>query len=331
MFNIGIIGAGSFGARHAQAIAALPNAQVVAASRTNPAALDDFVSQYGGRAYTRYDALLSDPEVNAVVIATPHHLHTRIVLEAARAGKHVMLEKPMALTMHECDQIVQAVHEHDITFMAGHTNRFVPQYQQAKEIVDSGELGELVLGIDRTLKEWMAPNRRDWHLDRRTGGGMWLTIGVHNVDRLTWFAQSRVTSVSAKLDTRFHPQQADDVGTAFMRYESGFSGLIYVVGYKTGVASFELELIGTKGILRVDKFKGVAMGRNEKWRHLPSQVSAGPDTWMDEALLNQWRAFLETLETGGESPVSAEHARDVMAAVFAAEESSREEREVAVG
>ena len=97
--TIGIIGAGLFGAKHAEAIATLPNGRVVAANRTNPTALEAFVSRYGGRAYTRYEDVLSDPEVDAVVIATPHHLHTEIVLNAARAGKHIMLEKPIALNL----------------------------------------------------------------------------------------------------------------------------------------------------------------------------------------------------------------------------------------
>jgi phthalate 4,5-cis-dihydrodiol dehydrogenase len=329
--NIGIIGAGFFGAKHAEAIAALPNGRVVAANRTNLTALEAFVSRYGGRAYTRYEDVLSDPEVDAVVVATPHHLHTEIVLNAARAGKHIMLEKPIALDLQECDQIAQAVRKHGIKFMAGHTNHFVSLYQQAKEIVESGELGELVLGVDKTAKLWLASNRRDWHLDRNTGGGMWMTIGVHNIDRLTWFAQSRVMSVSAHLDTRFHQQQADDVGAAFLRYQSGFTALVYVVGYRSGVSSFEIELVGTKGILKVDKLKGLSIGRDETWQHIPAKEGIGADTWMDEALINQWQAFLDCIESDSESPVTVAFARHIMAVIFAAEESSRQQKEVSVG
>ena len=80
--------------------------RLVAASRTNAAALAEFTARYGGRGYTDYADLLADPAVDAVVIATPHHLHTAAVEAAAQAGKHILLEKPMAPTLAECDRIL---------------------------------------------------------------------------------------------------------------------------------------------------------------------------------------------------------------------------------
>ncbi len=120
--GVGIIGAGSFGERHAQALAALDDVRLVAATRTNPAALAEFTARYGGRGYTDYHALLADPAVEAVVIATPHHLHTGAVETAARAGKHILLEKPMAPTLAECDRILAAADQAGvplITYPAG--------------------------------------------------------------------------------------------------------------------------------------------------------------------------------------------------------------------
>ena len=126
MIHVGIIGAGFWGEKHADAIKVLPNVKLVAANRTNPAALNEFIKNYGGRGFTDYRKLLADPQVDAVVIATPHHLHTKIVLDAAQSGKHILLEKPIAPNLAECDQILQAVAQHQVTFMAGHTNHFVP-------------------------------------------------------------------------------------------------------------------------------------------------------------------------------------------------------------
>jgi predicted dehydrogenase len=330
MLNVGIIGAGAFGRQHARAIAALPDVQVVAASRTNASALQQFVAEFGGQGYTDYNDLIADPAVQAVAIATPHDLHTEIVIKATRAGKHILLEKPIAPTLAECDQIVSAVQASDVTFMAGHTNHFVPVYRQAKAIVDSGELGQLIMGIDKTYKFWMVPNRRPWHLDRRQGGGMWMTIGVHNVDRLTWFAGSRVRAVSAHLGTRYHDQQADDTGMAFLRYENGFAGTVAVAGYSSGAPSFELELMLTGGRLRIDKMSGLQIGRGEKWQDVPLEKVVDGETWMEEALIMEWRAFVDAIDEGSPSPISAEFARHIMAVIFAAERSSREGREVEI-
>jgi len=330
MMKVGIIGAGFWGEKHAQAIAEISNAELVASNRTNKAALDEFTKKYGGRGYTDYKGLLADPQVEAVAIATPHHLHTQIVLEAAKAGKHILLEKPMALNLEECDLILDAVRQAGVTLMVGHTNHFIPHNQKVKILLDSEEYGKPVMAIDRTLKSWWAPNRREWHLDRNLGGGMWMTIGVHNIDRLTWLIGSRVSSVSAQLATSFHNQQADDNVMAFLRYENGVAATVINVGYRTGVTSFDTEIVCTKGIIRIDKFKGILIGRDETWQELSGNVYTDPDSWMEEAMVEEWRAFLTAIENKSQPAVTGEFARHIMAVIFAAEESSRLKREVRI-
>ena len=161
MVKVGIIGAGIFGMQHAAAIAAQPNAEVVAASRTNQKALDVFTKKFGVRGYTDYSDLIANYEVDAVVIATPHHLHTEIVIDAAQSGKHILLEKPMALSLAECDQMVAVTQKAGVKFMVGHNNHFIPAYIRAKEIIASGEIGEIVLGSSTMSKRWINPNRRE--------------------------------------------------------------------------------------------------------------------------------------------------------------------------
>ncbi|NOG50728.1 MAG: Gfo/Idh/MocA family oxidoreductase [Chloroflexi bacterium] len=114
MWRIGIIGAGHYGEQHARALAQIDRAVVTAASRTHADALRDFTGRYGGTGYTDYAQLLRDPAVDAVVIATPHHLHTNIAVAAAQAGKHILLEKPMAPTLAECQQIADAARENGV-------------------------------------------------------------------------------------------------------------------------------------------------------------------------------------------------------------------------
>lgn len=330
MIRIGIIGAGFWGEKHADAINSLQGVQLVASNRTNPEALDAFITKYGGRGYTNYQELLDDKQVDAVVIATPHHLHTPIVLDAATAGKHILLEKPMAPNLEECDQIIRAVNDHSVTLMMGHTNHFVPVYKTVKKLLESGEIGEPVLITDRTLKRWWAPNRREWHLDREKGGGMWMTIGVHNVDRMVWLTGSRVQSVSAHLDTRFYEQQADDLGMAFLRFENGMAGTVITVGYKTGAPSFDTEIVCTNGLIRVDKMDGISIAQEESWRILPRDREVDLDNWMEEAMVEEWRAFLAAIKSGTPPEVSGEIARHIMAVIFAAEQSSEQKREVSV-
>ena len=331
MLNIGIIGAGFFGEKHAQAIAALNDAQVVAATRNDPAALTAFTQRFGGRGYSDYRVLLADPTVDAVLIATPHHLHTAIAIDAAQAGKHILLEKPMAPTLAECDQILQAVDAADVRLMVGHINQFAPTYRMAKAMIASGETGEVVHGVSTMNKLWMESNRRDWHLDRSTGGGMWLTAGMHCLDRLTWLVGSRAQSVSAQFGARFHDQQADDVGMIFLRYANGAVGTVISTGYRTGAPTHLTELTCTKGMLKISYDAGIQIGRDEHWQLIPESVApAMTQNWMATALIDEWRSFITAIETGSETAVTGAYARHVMATAFAAEESSRLCREVDV-
>lgn len=277
MFGVGIIGAGSFGQEHARALEALPNAHLVAAARTKAAALEDFTRRFGGRGYLDYRDLLDDPAVDIVVIATPHHLHTEIAGQAARSGKHILLEKPMAPNLAECDRIVQAARKAQIELMVGFTNHFARAYRVAKRLLESGETGQLVLGASTISKFWYEPNRREWHLDRTTGGGAWLTAGIHGLDRLTWLVDSPIEQVYAQFETRFHKQSADDVGLVSVRYANGTMGAIVSAGYAAGASKFLTELTCTRGMLNIDSVTGVTIGRDERWQTIPD---SGSMNWM---------------------------------------------------
>ncbi|MCB9450674.1 MAG: Gfo/Idh/MocA family oxidoreductase [Anaerolineaceae bacterium] len=328
MWGIGIIGAGSYGEQHAQALASLTGVRLVAASRTNAPALHAFTQTYGGTPYTDYHDLLRDESVQVVMIATPHHLHIEAALAALHAGKNVLLEKPLAPNRQECDQIVQAVREAGVKFMVGHVNHFVPAYQVAKQIIESGEMGEVVYGLATMQKYWMESNRRDWHLNRETGGGVWLTVGIHPLDRLTWLVDSPVTTVSAQFSTRFHPQQADDAGMVFLRYANGAAGTIVSTGYHTGAPKHLTELTCTRGMLNVDYTGGVTMGREEHWQTIPESLPTGD--WMHAALVEEWRQFIQSIEQDTPSPVPADFAAHIMDVAFAAEQSSQEQHEIAI-
>jgi phthalate 4,5-cis-dihydrodiol dehydrogenase len=325
MLKVGIIGAGWFGGFHAQAIAQLEQVQLVAACSTNSASLEAFCARHDLRGYTNASDLLQDPSIEAVVIATPHHQHTEITLQALQAGKHVLLEKPMAPTLEECQRIVQAAQNAHVTLMVGHTNRFSIQYRSAKAILESGELGAVRFASSTMSKFWFEPNRRPWHLERDTGGGMLLTAGIHALDRLMWLIGHPVTSVTAQLGTHFHDQHADDGAMLFLRFANGAAASVTSIGYQHGAPNHNTELIGTHGALRIDYANGVHIGRQERWTQVPN---SSREDWMLEALVQEWRAFDQAIQTKTEPPVTASVAQDVMRVIFAAQTSSREQREV---
>ena len=321
--NVGIIGAGYIGEIHGDAIRKIPGLKITGVCRINRNELEKIAQKFQAKAYEDYRTLLADQNIDIVLIATPHHLHTNIAVEAAGLGKHIVVEKPIALTLRECDKIIDAAAKAKIKLHIGFCQRFSKAYQKAKEIVDSGEIGSIVYGVSTASKFWMEANRRPWHLDRKTGGGMWLTAGIHCLDRLTWIMNSSITTVSGKFYTSFHNQKADDSGMVFVRYANGACGSIVSTGYQDGAPKHLMELTGTKGMLSVDH-AGISVGKNGKWQQVKNY---GDENWMQYAIQKQWEKFLESLLNDTIPPVSGTYARGLMEAAFAAEISSHNNKE----
>lgn len=324
--RVGIIGAGFFGEKHAQALNALPGFSVAAASRTDLGAAEEFVAQYGGAPYTRYEEVIADPNVEAVLIATPHATHEEIAVHAARAGKHTLLEKPMAHDLAGCIRIAEAFRDGP-ALLLGHVSRFSRAFRLAKQMIEAGEIGEVVSAFASMRKYWFEPNRRHWHLDRSVGGGVLLTGGIHALDRLMWLVGEPVTAVSAQIGTRFHDQPSDDFGLMFLRFAGGAAGVVSSVGYSTGAPNHETEIIGTRGILRVHSATGVSVGRDEAWHPVPDSGDPG---WLQPALQMQWSELASAAREGAPTSIDGSEGLRVMRVLFGAEESARLGAEVAL-
>src|SRR4051812_7607638 len=178
MLGVGILGAGFFGAYHARAVAALENVRVVAACAEALPLAEAFAAEHGGKPFGDWRAMLDDKSVDAVAITAPHHLHCELAVAALKAGKHVLLEKPMALSVAECSRVIAASEASRRTLMVGQIMHFVWPLMAAREILDRGELGKPVTGSSSLMKTWIESNRRGWHLDPATGGGMLMTAGI---------------------------------------------------------------------------------------------------------------------------------------------------------
>jgi phthalate 4,5-cis-dihydrodiol dehydrogenase len=322
--GVGIIGAGFFGGEHAKAVAAVPGARLVAASARTPARLEAFTGQFGGTGYADYHDLLDDPAVDAVCIALPHNLHSEATVAAAKAGKAILLEKPMAPTLADCDTIVGAVHETGVPLMVAHPYRYMRAYQEAIRLIQAGEIGRPVVATAAMVKDWTFSRREPWHL--APGGGMWVTNGCHLVDRLCLLLDDRPTDVRAMVGPRFHPQEVDDIGVGLIGFAGGAVGFARAIGYKAGARDDWSEVQGTEGALRVNHTDGLFIGRGDRWE----PVLPGPSPLLD-ALVAEWAAFLPHARGEAPSPVPAEYGRLVVATVLAGIASSETGQVTPVG
>jgi phthalate 4,5-cis-dihydrodiol dehydrogenase len=327
MLGVGILGAGFFGAVHARAIGATPGTRLAAVCAEEIGLAQSFAAEHGGKAYSDWRKLLEDPAVHAVLIATPHHLHCEMAVAAATAGKHLLVEKPMARTAEQCSTIIAAAERHGVKLMIGQILHFSLPGLVARRIIDSGELGRPVLGSSALLKLWMESNRRGWHLDPATGGGMLMTAGIHALDLLVWLMDSKVAAISAAAGALFHEQAADDSAMMLLRFANGRYGQVASVGYRDGATTYGADLICEHGTLHIDLDRGVRIGRGDKWTDVPA--SSEPD-WMLRAVEREWRTMADAIANNAPIPVTGAYGRHIIACIEATLASGREKREMAV-
>lgn len=327
MVGIGLIGAGHFGAVHAAAIARQPDARLVAVCSGRPEQAAAFAATHGGTARPDWRAVLDDPAVSAVVIATPHDLHVDVAVAALASGRHVLLEKPMAPSVALCGEIEAAAASAPGLLMIGHVMHFFRPILAARAVLAEGRLGRPLAGTSGLVKLWMEANRRPWHLTPETGGGMLMTAGIHALDQLVWLMDGRVAAVSAMTAALFHPQSADDSAFLNLRFADGRLGQVTSLAYRDGAVTNAMQLVCEGGVLDIDLDRGVRIGRGTAW----TDVAGSWETdGMAAAVTREWRAFLDAIAADDRSPVPAAYGRHVVGIIEAALASSATRAEVAV-
>ena len=254
--GVAVIGSGRAGLIHARNFAAgIDGARLVALVDPVPQALAAAQGELGvDKGYLDYKAAMDDPAVDAVVVVTPTVYHREIVLAAAAAGKHVLCEKPMAMDADECADMIRACDSAGVKLQIGFMRRFDRQFRQAKEAVDAGRIGEVVL-VKSLTRGPSVP--QPWMYDIAKSNGPLAEVNSHDIDTVRWFAGSDITEVYALAGNYRCPQAAQEFPDFYdnvvmtARFADGKQGLIdgaVSVGYAYDA---RLEVLGTKGVLFV--------------------------------------------------------------------------------
>jgi len=249
-FGFGIIGCGMISNFHAKAIADIRGAKLVACFDTVPAAADRLARETGCRAYHDLKKMLADDAVDVVTIGTPSGAHLEPALAAARAGKHIIVEKPLEITLKRCDKIIEACDKAGVVLSAIFPSRFHESSQLIKKAVDKGRFGKLTIG-DAYVKWYRTQQYYDsgawrgtWKLD---GGGALMNQAIHSVDLLAWL-MGPVTEITAHTATLAHQRiEVEDVAMATLRFANGALGVIEATTAAYPGALKRIEIHGTTG------------------------------------------------------------------------------------
>src|SRR6266496_5845611 len=266
--RFGIVGCGVIGPVHAEAIASLPDAQLVSVVDLNPEKAQKLASQYGATPYTHLQHMLESERVDVVIICTPSGLHGELACQVMRSGRHVIVEKPLEITREAIDEMLRVQQEIGVKLAVISQHRFHPASRQVHNLVEEKAFGRLVLG--NVIVPWWRSQgyydsgawRGTWELD---GGGVLMNQSIHSIDLLQWF-MGPVKSVYAYTDTLVHHMETEDVAVAVLHFANGALGTIAAAtGAYPGVAT-RVEIFGDQGsaIIENDALAYLHIARDDK-------------------------------------------------------------------
>jgi phthalate 4,5-cis-dihydrodiol dehydrogenase len=229
--GLGVVGLGTAGAMMVRAAARHPGVRLAACADPQPAPREAFARDFNARAYADLAPLLEDPEVEAVYIASPHQFHAAQVVLAASRGKHVIVEKPLALTLEDCDRVIEAAERHGVTLVVGHTHAFDPNIQAMRRMIASGALGRLGMIAAWNYTNFLYRPRRPEELDTAQGGGIVFNQIPHQIDIARTLGGGRVTSLRATLGALDPARPTEGNGAVLLEFEDGAAASLVYSGY----------------------------------------------------------------------------------------------------
>ncbi len=228
---LGVIGLGMAGAVMVRAAARHPGVVLTAAADPHAAPREAFGRDFNARTYADARALCEDAAVEAVYIATPHQFHAEHAIAAAEGGKHVILEKPMALTLADCDRIIVAAERAKVHLIVGHTHAFDPAVREMRRIIASGEMGALGMIASWNYTNYLYRPRRPEELDTSKGGGILFNQVPHQIETVRLIGGGLVKSVRAQVGVLDPARPTEANCTAFLEFANGVAASLVYSGY----------------------------------------------------------------------------------------------------
>jgi len=229
--KVGVIGLGRGFVLLAPTFRADPRLRLIAAADPRADARARFAAEFGGRTYADADALCADADVEVVYVASPHEHHAAHALAAARAGKHVLVEKPMALDRADCGAMIAAARAAGTALVVGPSHGFDAPVARAAGLIAEGRYGAVRMVTALQFTDYLYRPRRPEELDRARGGGVVLGQAAHQVDVVRRLVGAPVVSVRAQVGTWDLARPVDGAYTAFLTFENGAAGALAYSGY----------------------------------------------------------------------------------------------------
>ncbi|MDY0394086.1 Gfo/Idh/MocA family protein [Virgibacillus halophilus] len=340
--NFAIAGCGTIARTHIEAIKLHPNAQLAALYSSNMEKATQWGKEFEVSCYTDYEKMLQSPAVDAVIILTPSGRHAEFGIPAARAGKHVIVEKPIDTTLEKSRQLIEACHQANVKLSCIFQHRFDEAIMALKHAIETEKLGPLHFGSSRTT--WYRPQeyydsgkwRGTMALD---GGGALMNQAIHYIDLLL-YTMGPVEEVHAYCATRAHERiEVEDIAAAVLKFKSGAIGMIE--GNTAAYPGFEttLDVFGQNGSVRIvsdEVSEWHVKGEENEQKHTEAEVqaaAAGRDTQKNisvKSFVRQYADIVEAIVQDREPLVNGKEALNSLALILAIYQSAESGKPVAL-
>ncbi|MDQ6630195.1 MAG: Gfo/Idh/MocA family oxidoreductase [Verrucomicrobiota bacterium] len=330
-YNVGIIGYGWVATAHIAAINNSPHAQVTAIYSSRPLNAAELNAKYHTKidTYTDLTAMLAQKDLHIISICSYPYQHREHAVAAAKAGKHLIIEKPLALNWEDCLAIKKAVDEAKVKTCICFECRFSSQFLTIKSVIDKGLLGKIHYGeVDyyHGIGPWYGQYR--WNTKKNAGGSSLLSAGCHAMDALLFCMDSEVETVSSyatgSKNKNFESYEYPTTSVTILRFKNGSVGKCASVIDCLQPYYFHTHLVGSEGTLLDNKFYSTHLAGldKSKWSELSMKMLDSGDV-SDHPYQTQFDAFFESLEKGQEMPMTnLAHALRSHEVIFAADHSS---------
>lgn len=337
--GIGLIGSQFISSIHAEALKRVADAEVLAVMSPTPGHAAGFAQKHGiAHHTTSLDDLLAMQQIDLVVIGAPNNLHCDITLKAARAGKHVVVEKPMAMNLREADLMIAACRDAGVKLMYAEELCFTPKYVRLKQLLDEGALGRPVL-LKQSEKHDGPHADHFWDVER-SGGGVTMDMGCHAVQFFRWLnGNNPVKSVYAQMNTSVHTDKTigDDNAILILEFENGVVAMAEESWTKLGGMDDRAEIHGSGGVAYADVLQGNSIvtysNRGVGYAVEKAGNTVGWSFTIYEEIWNygfpqEFEHFVDCVKNDRQPLVTGEDGRAVLEVIFAAYESAGTGRKV---
>lgn len=327
--RVGVIGVGRAGMVHARNLRwRVPHARLAAIvdvdqERLQQAARDlDIDDAY----CTSLQEALDSERFDAIVITTPTFTHAELAVMAAQAGKHILCEKPMALTLEECDRMIEAVRTAGVILQMGFMRHFDPPFVAAKQQIDEGLIGRPLIVRSLTRGPGLPP---PWARDIRNSNGMLAEVNSHDFDTIRWLTGGNYTNVFAQAGALKVPEQREqypefyDTAVVTLRLDNGSFGMLDGVCPVDYGYDARAEVVGSEGVLFIGELREMALTRVTRKGGMAERHFLSWPARFEQAYVNEAKHFVQCIRNREQPTVGGQDGRQALEAVLAANESIR--------